>query len=320
MPAPAFASGAGTLKLELVTPAGAPLPLMNVDTDVYHQHGELDTYFNELQTNSLGQVTYTGVPAGVHLTVNAFSDSTYVGSAKSDLEVTSGHTLTVKLTYSVGATVNGTLVSGGPLPGADVALLSGSGKLHYWATTNGSGVFSITGVKSGTYFVQFNSRKEHSQTAAALGADWTYWNGPTSQSTVHWTSANSITVKQQTAHAGPSTKTVSGSVGELYTLSGDVQYWSPATSHAGQIVQFVGTHAADSFDTRLTAGGALYTWLNLGKYRVGIEGDFDSITGTLPIYWYKSDTAGPATSESSATWINFTGNKSIEFIKKPVII
>jgi hypothetical protein len=320
IPAPAFATGTGTLKLELETPAGTPLPLTNVDTDVFHQHGEFDTYFNELQTNGLGQVTYTGVPAGVHLTVNAFSNSAYVGSSKSDLEVTSGHTLTVKLVYAFGATVNGTLISGGPLSGADVALLGASGKLHYYATTNGSGAFSITGVKSGTYRVQFNSRKVHSQTFAALNAGWSYWNGATSQSTRNWISANTLTVVQQTAHAGPSTKTVSGAVGALYTLSGDVEYWSPASSHAGQDVQIVGTYAADSFDTKLNGSGELYTWLNPGKYRVAIDGDFDTITGVLPVYWYKSDAEGPATSESSATWITFAGNKSIDFIKKPVII
>jgi hypothetical protein len=95
-----------------------------------------------------GAYTITGLLPGVYaMTVSKPGYLSYTNSA---LSVNSGLTLNtalVPITYTVGGTVRGGSGTGAPLAGAMISI---GGKI---ATSNGSGVFSVSGVSAGTYAV-----------------------------------------------------------------------------------------------------------------------------------------------------------------------
>jgi hypothetical protein len=100
-------------------------------------------------------------------------------------------------------------------------------------------------------------------------------------------------------------------------LAGAVSYWTPASSHGQQEVQFVGTHNADSFTTNLGVDGNLSIRVSPGKYRIGIVGDVDPIVGSAPTYWYVADDQGPTFTEQDATWVTVSADTNLVFEPAP---
>jgi len=126
-------------------------------------------------------------------------------------------------------------------------------------------------------------------------------------------------VKAQGRRSGAQTVTgINGSVLAGDTVDGTVSYWTPESSHAGQEVEFVGKHNADSFTTVLGSDGNLTDPVNPGEYRIAIKGDVDPIDGDSPLYWYVSDTKGPTDVESDATWVTVNASSiPLDFIPQP---
>jgi hypothetical protein len=329
LPAPAFASGTGTITIELVSPSGNARELSGVMVIL----GEGTVWSADALTDSTGRATFTGVPDDVHITATVAAQgptANYVLATKSKLEVKSGKTLTEKVPFDLGATITGTVTAGGtPLSDVDVELLSSSGnaaeqtetRTFFDIATNSSGVYSIAGIPTGSYRVQFNSPKwdslSNNLSVGATTDSWSFWHGFDTASTTSWTSATPISVKQEGSHAASDETTVNGTVTAGFTLDGTVCYWSPESSHAGQGVLIEGSHAADTFSAALNNSGELSVHLAPDKYRIGIAGDVDPIVGAQPLHWYVSNTSGPTLTYSDATWITVSANTDIAFIPAP---
>ncbi len=319
IPTAAFAAGTSTVVVQLVQPSGKPLDVAGRAVDLYAAHSGGAVYSRNQETDSTGKATFTDAPVGISLDAEANSDSGYLNHIKTGVKAATGKTVTVKVTSTKGAAISGTVTEGvttTPLPGGDVVLLNSSGRQQAAAPINASGQFTFVSVASGSYRVQYNSRKYDSSSDSARQFSWSYWNGSAS-STLAWASAKILKVHQQTASSAASV--VSGLDGKVYagnSLSATVSYWAPESSHAGTPVEFVGAHAADSFVTTLDSAGDLDTTpLNPGKYRIAIVGDHDPIFGVTPIYWYVTDTSGPTTNQSKASWVTIdVAHKHIDFV------
>jgi hypothetical protein len=311
VPSAAFAAGTGTLTVQLVTPSGAPDALAGIGiTERYPHDG---SYSDEADgtTDASGAVTFDGVPAGVKLQVILSPGTSALASeTKTGIVVKSGHTLVYKLAADIGATVSGTLLRPGDsgLPGAVVALLDSHGQAQHYTVTGSSGAYSFTNLPSGTYRVQFNSRKLAPFDTAALTESWSYWKNTTS-----WSKAKSITVSQQSKKKHATNLTgINGTVQQGTTLSGSVTI---SGNYDLSEVRIDAKTTADSYLAEVNASGnGFSTLVNPGKYRIGIIGAVDPVVGVAPIYWYRSDSTGPTLDESKATWVTVgSGAKSITF-------
>jgi hypothetical protein len=314
VPSDAFAAETGTLTVQLVTPSGAADAVSGIGiTERYPHDG---TYTDEADgtTNGGGAVTFDGVPAGVKLQVILAPETSALAfETKSGVVVKSGHTLVYKLVADIGATVSGTLLrpGGSALPGAVVALLDSHGQPQHYAVTASNGAYSFTNLPSGTYRVQFNSRKLAPFDSAALAESWGYW-----KNTASWSKAKSIKVSQQskTKHATNLTG-INGSVPTGTALTGSVKI---SGNYDLSEVRVDGKNTADSYLAEVNAAGnGFSTLVNPGKYRIGITGAVDPVVGAAPIYWYRSDSTGPTLDESKATWITVGDTtKSVTFINE----
>ncbi len=311
IPAPAAALGTGTVTVQLVTVNGAPLSVSGIFLQLYHEHDGTDSYFDSEGSNLAGAYTFTGVPSSTSLVVRMVGTSSYISNTKSGVSVGSGHSISTTITAIRGAMVSGTVTQGStPLSGANVLLLDSHNNVAGGATTDGSGLYLIQ-VKAGTYRVQFNSR-QLSDAPAAQNFTWSYWKNTTS-----WTSAKTITVKQQSkSHVATIITGINGSVSNVASVNGDVELTGITGTNA---VEFVGTHPADTFWTQLSAGGAAFSsWVNPGKYRIAVQGNLDPILGVRPMYWYRGDTTGVTADESKATWVTVTASETdLHFIVNP---
>ena len=307
---PAFAAGTGTITVQAANVHGVALPTSG--WLVFLQNSA--TNVNGL-TNGSGQYTFSGVAAGhshVYRVVVQPTGDTYVTAKKTNITISSGQTKTVTVDLSVGATIGGTLSAGAsPLGGANVTLFDPAGYSVATATTSGSGGYQIT-VKSGTYLVQFNSRPTAVLTTAAQSDAWSYWKG-----TTKWTSAKSITVKQQTStKAATHLDNIDGTVAGLYKITADVDLTGISTAN---LVGVTAKHNPDSFDTELNSAGTQFsTWVNPGSYQIAVFGNFDHILGYSPPYWYRGDTTAVTSTEKYAKWITVTSsNVTIHFNDAP---
>ena len=320
VPAPALAAGTGNLTVQVVTPNGAPLQVTGLNIQVY-EGNDFNTGGN---TDSSGKLPFSGIPASSKIRVVYIpaSGSGYLSKTLTNVKLSTGQTKTVDIVAAKGATVSGKITAGSAqtaLNGADVALLTSKGYVADYATSDSSGDFTISGIASGSYRIQFNTRQEHITQSAQTSFAWSYWAGTGKASTLKLASGKKLKVSAQTAHAPASAITgITGSVSNSILVNGAVSYWSPASGHAGQRVDFVATTAADSFSTLLNSAGQLATPVVPGKYKISIQGDEDTILAVFPEYWYVSNTKGPAATESKASWVTVgTSSKSIAFIQAP---
>jgi hypothetical protein len=303
---PAFASGTGTIVVQAETPTGAALHVSGLYIEGFDSPTAAVHYDAQPQTNSQGVVAFLNVPSNTNMTIELDLQKPYLKKVKTDVKVSSGQSLSLGIKATKGASVSGTvtILSGAAdLNDGKVALLNSSGGVVASSTTDSNGTYTIDPVPSGSYRVQFNSRSNNFDSAAALSYAWGYWNGATKATTQNWSSANTITVKQQGSHAASVTTGINGNAASGAPVNSAITYWSTPSSRAGHEVTFIGSHPADSFTTVLGSNGQIGTNVVPGKYRIGIYGDFDDVVGTAPIYWYTSETAGPTEVESQATWV-----------------
>ena len=294
--APAFATGTGTVTVQIVTVNGAPLSLSGIFLQLYHEHDGTDTYFDSQSSNLAGAYTFTGVPSSTSLTVRMVGTASYLSNTKSGVTVGSGHSINTTITAVRGAMVSGTVTQGPtPLSGADVVLLDSHDNIAGGGLTDASGLYQIQ-VKAGTYRVQFNSR-QFTDSAVAQNYAWSYW-----KNSLKWTTAKTITVKQQSkTHVATILTGINGSITNVASVTGQIEL----TGITGpNYVEFVGTHPADSFWVKLNGSGTGFTTnVNPGKYQVAVQGNVDPILGVNPLYWYRGDSIGVTASQSKAAWV-----------------
>jgi alpha-tubulin suppressor-like RCC1 family protein/uncharacterized surface anchored protein len=153
-----------------VTDAGSGAPLSGVTVTIYSAAG---TSIGSATTNPSGAFTRTGLAPGTYY-VRTSNSLGYIDELYSDLPcpvgtcppfaagasvaVTAGTaTSDISFALALGGTVTGSVTdatSGAPLANVSVTVYTASGSNAGSATTNASGVYSKTGLVTGTYFVR----------------------------------------------------------------------------------------------------------------------------------------------------------------------
>ena len=268
----------GTLTIQLVSPTGKA-----VKKSIYilWSSPKDDGY---AKTNSKGAYTFKKLAPGTKYTVRTYGDSANLPAAKSKVKIVAGKTTKLNLKVTAGATVAGTVKSstGSVLKGISVAALNKYGEPLSQAYTSSKGTYKLTGLKTGSYKVAFNSR------ASGAGTDLydtTYWKKATT-----FKSAASIKVTNQTSKkAASATKSISGTITKAptQTLSGTVLV--PGA-------QEVEIRNIDSWDyyTAEVVNGAFTTDVPYGDYYLATEAYND--------YWDETDTAWYAGDDSPSVW------------------
>ena len=236
-----------------------------------------------VSTNSKGAFTLTKLKPSSKYTIRYYGSNVYLPATKT-AKVVAGKTTSVKLSVIAGATMAGTVKSstGSAVEGIEVAALNKYGEPLSHAYTSSKGTYKLTGLKTGSYKVAFNSR------ASGAGTDLydtTYWKKATT-----FKSAASIKVTNQTSKkAASAAKSISGTITKAptQTLSGTVLV--PGA-------QEVEIRNIDSWDyyTAEVVNGAFTTDVPYGDYYLATEAYND--------YWDETDTAWYAGDDSPSVW------------------
>jgi Carboxypeptidase regulatory-like domain len=315
LPAPAFAAGTGSLTVQLASTKDEALKLGNESIYLYYKHDDGYPYAHTLETGTFGNVTFSGVPSGVDLTIKTFANSQgYVATTVHDVKIAANVTTSKTVEIALGATVSGQVKAPNSqgLYEAWVAVLDSDNHVVESAETDTSGNYEITTIPTGTYRVQFNSRRAN-PSPGNLEYGWSYWKNSTS-----FTGSKTISVKQQTSSkSATELENITGTVPQGSLLTVSVQLTGENSGDFdGALIDFVGTHGADSFEQNINSTGTSFeTYLDPGKYRIGIFGPLNPVLAQYPLYWYVGDTDGPTQSESHATWVTIgSTSKTITFV------
>ena len=196
----------GTIQVQVLTPAGK----------IYKKAGVIIVYSSGqagdfAKTNSKGIATLKKVPVGSKYTVgNGYEAHKYVLVSKSKVKVTSGKTTKVSLKLALAATITGTVVDtdGSALGGVPVAVHGKRGSV--FAFTNSRGAYTVDGLATGSYRVEFNS---HASGNPRQGYGVSYWKNASTLD-----SATVLKATQQTSKKAASTlKKINGVVESVPT-------------------------------------------------------------------------------------------------------
>jgi len=268
----AQAASTGTVSVQLTDPARKAWKVGGVTVSV---NSTTSSFYREVKTDYRGIATFKGVPTSAKLLVEArtyYNLYWYLGSSKANVAVAKGKTKKVSLPVALGATISGTVKKPGgkALANAKVNVLSKSGAVLTSTNTDSAGKYTVQGLATGSYRLQFNGRQyvgPYESDAAARDYAWSYWGS----SSGSWAKAASIAVKQQGKKTAPSVKTNVNSVvtaGTLVTLT-------LATANAGGQVNVERIISGKVFDRETvyaplsTDGKSASVRLAAGTYIVG---------------------------------------------------
>lgn len=217
--AAAVAAPTGKLTVQVTTAKGAAWKIAGI---VVAMRSSVAPYYSTAVTNRLGLASFPKAPAGVKISVQAETwrnHATYTRPTKSNIVVTAGHLVAVKLPVVLGGTISGKATTpDGAFKYGQVVAVDSAGA-SYAATTDGKGNYTIRGIPTGSYVVQFNSHNwADSKVAIIANYTWSYF-GPAHAT---YQSAKRITVHMAGATTKPSaTKKINGVVprGALVTVS-----------------------------------------------------------------------------------------------------
>jgi hypothetical protein len=305
----------GGIVFHFTTPSGATYSGSGVVNLYSPTLEDLATPYQGQATISHGTATFTDEPESTYVPQLFLpSTSTYIMPNFDNVSSVAGDTVVVAVTIARGASISGTLKTstGSVLKDAQVAAIGESGTIVKTDATNSRGQYSLAGLPTGDYRIQFNSRSSGTGNAATMKYIWSYY-----KSKPHLAGSNVLVVHQQAPGVTASVKTgVSGSVKAGHSLvvasslPGDTSY---------NEVQIVSEAApdAESFSSWLNAAGtSTRVILAPGSYKVSMAGAYDPVTGDFPIYWYTGPGTAPSTDETQAVAYTFTGttSKTITFI------
>lgn len=298
------AAADGTVTVQLVTPAKAALRLAKATVEIYSDDFSI---LRTKKTNSDGRAKFS-LPSGTPLTIYT-TRAGFVDSVRHIAGVTAGATSTLRVALPRGATVSGTVVneSSTPLRGSTVSVYSPSGTPLVSTVANAKGIYRITGLSTGSYRVQFNSRVSDSPRPGVItNYAWNYWKKSS------WASATPISLKQQTATTAATVrKKINSVVPTGKSIKGAL---SVAGLSGGADVGLEALNYVDTTFGRLNAAGTAFSVKAVkGKYRVYVWGD----DAADDIWWYTGETTPPSHDEDDAKVVTFSGAASITLTFAP---
>ena len=155
-----------------ITAAGSGAPLANVRVRLYDSSGNELSIYSQTLTNASGVYTWTGMSAGTYHLVTSNSlgyvdelyndvacpNSTCVIPLGEDVTVTPGATTSgINFSLAAGGAITGTVTNattGAPVASTIVYVYSANGQNVGYGVTNSSGVYTKSGLTTGTYHLK----------------------------------------------------------------------------------------------------------------------------------------------------------------------
>jgi hypothetical protein len=290
----AEAATTGKITIQVVNPANKKLMLKNAAVTLTSGAKVLHGV-----TNKVGKVTFR-VPAGAKQRIS-MTKTGYLPFTSKLIKGKAHKVLSLRVPITKGATIAGTVTGEGgtKLSNSIVSVFTTAGTFVTSATTNSVGAYTVSGLKSGKYHVQFNSRSFYDATNTAItGFSSTYW--PTAAT---WANSTAITVKNQGKKTKASVvKAISAVVPVGHSIIGGISIVDVASEGWAGLVG-----ANDSLNTAGPLNG-LGTGFNFkvpaGKYKLWVT---NGLTGDLArTYWYTGSLL-PSLNPADAAEIDFDG-------------
>ncbi|MCU1404919.1 MAG: Carboxypeptidase regulatory-like domain, partial [Glaciihabitans sp.] len=318
----AEAAGAtGTLTVQLVTPAGAAWKVEGVGVSMLSTNKPFNKSAN---TNKSGIANLSGIPAGAEVTVQAKTWDNHYEYTPTIKVVTvgSGQKLSTKLIVARGGVVEGTVtVATGALKYANVAAIDGAGNPVATTTTDAKGFYSLRGLKTGSYAIQFNARNFINNTSPNVSTyGWAYYTTSASSS-ASLAGAKRIAVKQAGATSTTSVASVSKNVSGKVVAGPGAKFALATSGTGGQLniekISAKKTIVAETVYAQLYAPGTAATVrLNAGTYRLTVEYKI----GTATVQYFYTGANKPLSKDRTKAvlfTVGTSGNVSVKVGKRP---
>jgi hypothetical protein len=259
-----------------------------------------------------GVATFTDVPASQGYEVEANASPDYGAVLTSEFKVkTTDYTKDVALKKL--ASISGTLTGPGGTP-IEGAVVRAIGDGEHYATTDADGDYSLVGLQSHAYKIEFNSHwtPDADNTNLVNSPDatytWSYW--PAAATTGK---ATPILVQaQSTARKNPTVKVgINGSVAVSHTVTLTIDVPSAVGSTYGYLVNFV-HKTSGVLERNVVANSPSVTVpLNAGSYLVSVT-ILNSEHEKTTVLWYHGDGRVGVT-HSHASTLAFTGLEDVTY-------
>jgi len=298
----------GAVTVFMVTPNKKKISLPGIPVHLVDSRG-YDV--GDGRTNSAGRITFSRVPAGTY-TVRALAwPGKYLDHVRTGVTVEAGHHNFVVAVMRLGGVISGRaqIASGADLSNALVVARGRSTATVVTTTTNNAGEYTLVGLPTDSYSIQFNARPDLT-TDSSSSYDWSFWGDePAQPGLLHY-----IWVTEERGPVAESHTTgVDGTVHEGVTLSGIIRPQG-TTNFKNATVHVLGESVGASFLTKVDKyGGGFGTVLVAGNYKFMVIGK--SPTGQELFYWYAGENKPPTLKASEASTVRFaaTAPRTIMF-------
>ena len=291
----------GALTVFMMTPKKVKISVHYVEVFL------LDTDGYEVSrghTDAAGRVTFSRVPAGDYgILAEPDTGSPYLDFERDDVTVSAGKHEFVVAVMRLGASIAGSVSTptGTGLANAVVTAQGRTSSLIYTTKTTASGAYTLTGLPTDSYSIQFNSRPYFGASPASRAYTWNFWGDDPAKPGV----LRHIWVTEERGPAAQSVVTrVDGVVREGYALTGIVKPQG-LTDLRNAPVEVWGDKPGGSFGSQIDAtGGSFRELLVAGVYTFKVTGYLD---GRGKEYWYTGESTAPSPNAWDAKKVNFTG-------------
>jgi hypothetical protein len=312
-----------TLTIQLTDPSGAPLTTIDEDAVVRlkAEAGDYDQFraatdaaypydSSYAGTITAGVATFTGVPAAKKYLVYVNAGVDY-----SDFQV-KFTTKSVNYTKSIAlaqlGTISGTLTGPGGAPIAD-AVVQAAGFGEHYTTTDENGDYTIHGLYSHLYKVEFNTHWQVGggyalSNTANSSYTWSYWPSAATAAKAQW-----IRVAQQSAtKPTPTAKVgIDGTVAASHTVTFNINVPGAVGSAYGYRVSFI--HKNSGVPERVidSSAASVTVPLNAGSYIVSLV-IYDSVQRKISSAWFHGD-GRVGVIHAHASTLTFTGTEDVTY-------
>ncbi|WP_213814404.1 carboxypeptidase regulatory-like domain-containing protein [Glaciihabitans sp. dw_435] len=305
--AAAAATPTGKLTVQVTNAKGGVWKIAGV---VVSLRSSVAPFYSTAVTNKLGLASFPKAPAGVKISVQAETWrnlTTYTRPTKSNIVVPVGKLVAVALPVVLGGTVSGKVSTpDGAFRYGQVVAVDPAGAT-YSATTDGKGNYTIRGIPTGTYVVQFNNHNwADSHVSNSLSYAWSYF-GP-----AH---ATFQTAKRIVVHmAGATTKQSTVTKINGVVARGALVTFALATPARGgqlnieKIVSGAALPAETIYSPMYPAGTSNPVRLTGGTYRLAVQ--YRDSSGATAQYFYTGSGKPLTTDRTKAVLVSVGGSNA----------
>jgi hypothetical protein len=251
-----------------------------------------------------GKVIFTSVPENATFTLYVFGNRGYSSVYKQVTTTTAAATLSIALSKygSISGKVTGP--GGKAVSGAQVDAIGKYGYSSSAATTDSAGKYTLQGLTTGSYRVQFNAHSSGDTTTTSKYT-WSYWKGTATASK----SKKLAVTAQTTKKSATSTKGINGTVKaghELTVKLGMAGASTAANGYSIAVTDGITYENYNEYQPTAQADPQFSLGLNKGKYKIQVT---IYTSGNSTTYWYAGAGKAATTDSKKAVALSFAGSK-----------